>query len=62
MATGSLMIYGPASILLWFELDNQNKNNEANTKLLRHVCWSLIGIGIACLILKNIYNIYSYLA
>jgi peptidoglycan/LPS O-acetylase OafA/YrhL len=62
MATASIMVYGPASLLLWFELDNQAQITPTRRKnLLSTICWSLLAVGVAMLIFKNIFNIYKYL-
>ena len=62
MAVGSVMIFGPASILLWFELDNRSHlAQDRRKKIIRIICWSMVATGILLLILKNILNIYSYL-
>ena len=62
MAFGSLLVYGPASLLLWLELEKQTDlAHDRQRKLIRFICWSLLGTGVTLLILKNIYNIYTYL-
>lgn len=62
VAFGSLLVYGPASLLLWFELDRQaDVTHDAQRKMIRIICWTLLAFGVALIILKNIYNIYLYL-
>jgi len=63
MATASIMIYGPASVLLWIELDKApNIKHERRKTVIRRTCWGFLAAGVALLILKNILNIYGYLA
>ncbi len=62
MALGSLLVYGPAALLLWLELDKHTDlAHDRQRKLIRNISWSLLGTGVVLLILKNIYNIYLYL-
>jgi hypothetical protein len=62
MALGAVMVYGPASVLLWHELDRQTESNtETKGKFVHTLSWILLGLGVLMLILKNMYNIYGYL-
>jgi hypothetical protein len=62
MALGSLLVYGPASILMWFELDKRTTSvNNQKIRIMRGICWALLATGVFLLILKNVFNIYKYL-
>ena len=62
MAAGSMLVYGPASILMWMELAKESAEKmERRKKIIRNTCWSFLVAGVSVLILKNIYNIYNYL-
>jgi len=57
------LVYGPASMLMWMELDKKTGlKSEMRGKVIRTTCWAFVITGVALLILKNIYNIYRYLA
>lgn len=63
MALGSIMVYVPASILLWHEFDKTKQIRPKDRQaLIQLFCWISLAVGVALLILKNIYNIYSNLA
>lgn len=63
MALGSLLVYGPASLLLWLQLDSKDDKPVGNfNKFIHILAWSLLAIGVAILILNNIRNIFIYLS
>lgn len=63
MALGSLLVYGPASLLLWFQVDStEDKPADKLNKLIHIMAWSLLAIGVATLIINNIRNIFIYLS
>jgi hypothetical protein len=63
MAIGSVLVYGPASILLWLQLDSKEvKPVDRLNKYVHILAWSLLAIGVATLILNNIRNIFIYLS
>lgn len=62
MATGTVMVYAPAITLLWFEQEYKSLPQYENKKKhIRTACWAFLAIGVCTLIVKNIYNIYTYL-
>lgn len=62
MAVGSILVYAPASTLMWFEVDKKTDlAQDSSKRFIRSICWLLLALGVSMLILKNIYNIYSYL-
>ncbi len=63
MAFGSLLVYGPACLLLWLQLDTkEDKHVRKIDKFIHYFAWSLLAIGVTTLILKNIHNIFVYLS
>lgn len=63
MALGSLLVYGPASLLLWFQLDGkEDKPIGKLNNLIQVLAWSLLALGVATLIINNIRNIFIYLS
>ncbi len=62
LAFGSLLVYGPASMLLWQELNNKVvKHVSATTRKIQFVAWSLVAIGVIIIIVKNVSSILMYL-
>lgn len=63
MAFGSLLVYGPASLLLWLQLDSKETEPGGKLNKIAHIlAWSLLAIGVATLITNNIRNIFIYLS
>lgn len=63
MAFGSLLVYGPASLLFWLQLDSKEDEPGGKlNKLVHIIAWALLAIGVATLITNNIRNIYVYLS
>lgn len=63
MAIGSLLVYGPASLMMWLELDRKSKLKDGRMyRYIRIVCWLSIATGVSFLVLKNIFNILNYLS
>lgn len=59
MAFGSMLVYGSASTLLWWQMD---KASEANTKkYMQGIVWGILALGVTVLIMKNSHYIYTYL-
>lgn len=61
MAMGSLLVYGSASTLLWWQLEKKNITLTPRKKLLQKISWGILATGVAILIINNIHNIFVYL-
>lgn len=62
MAAGSVLVYTPACILLWLEVDkNTDLAHDRHKQLIRSVCWGFLALGVSVLIINNSLNIYDYL-
>ena len=62
MALGSIMVYGTAITLLWFEHETKIPTQfDRKTRYMRAACWTCLATGVCMLIAKNVYNIYTYL-
>jgi hypothetical protein len=63
MALGSLLVYGPASLLLWLQLDSKEEKPSGRLNKFIHIfAWSSLAFGVAILIINNIRNIFIYLS
>lgn len=62
MAAGAFLAYTSASMLLWLQLNKKDTKPVKKLEYLQITSWSLLAIGVTTLILKNIYNIFVYLA
>ncbi len=62
IALGSACVYGPASMLLWIELDKRDsKQVKRRTSLIQAFCWPLLALGVIMIIVHNVHQIYVYL-
>ncbi|HSX19978.1 MAG TPA: hypothetical protein VLG38_02495 [Gammaproteobacteria bacterium] len=62
MATGSVLVFGSASTLLWWQQGPKSNQPHSNhIKILQRILWGLLAAGVATLIINNIRNIISYL-
>lgn len=58
MALGATLVYGSASVLLWWQLEEKISKDK---KGLHRIAWGILATGVAVLILNNLNNIFIYL-
>lgn len=62
MAFGCMLVYGSASTLLWWQLDNNSTSNTNITKKrVQTIAWTVLATGVLVLIINNTHNIFIYL-
>lgn len=61
MALSSALVYGSASTLLLWQLDQKNSKFKLTKKYLQDLLWITLAAGVTLIIIHNINNIYLYL-
>lgn len=62
MAMGSLLVYGSASTLLWWQAEKKtDQPTQMHKKVVQRITWGILATGVAVLILNNTRNIFVYL-
>lgn len=61
MALASTLVYGSASTLLWWQLEDKKTPVTARKNVMQKITWGILALGVTILICKNTHNIFVYL-
>lgn len=61
MALGSVLVYGSASTLLWWQLEPTTSGRVTFKRYSQPIAWIILALGVTILIVNNTRTIFTYL-